>query len=87
MAMNGAPTNAIKAKLAAGDRMICCWLGTTSPYVAEMVATTGFDFYVVDGEHAPNDLRSMMEQIRVIEASNSLPAARIPVGESWMVKQ
>jgi 4-hydroxy-2-oxoheptanedioate aldolase len=30
------------------------------PYLAEAAATTGYDWLLIDGEHAPNDLRSTL---------------------------
>lgn len=82
-----APHNAFKAALKAGQPQIGCWIGLASAYAAEIAATSRFDWLLVDGEHAPNDLRSILEQVRVIEASASHPIARLPIGETWMIKQ
>ncbi len=82
-----APTNAFKAALKEGRVQFGCWLGLASPYVAEIAGTAGFDWLLIDGEHAPNDLRSTLAQLQVVEASGSHPAIRLPVGETWMIKQ
>lgn len=82
-----APQNVFKAALKAGQPQIGCWLGMADAYAAEIAATSGFDWLLVDGEHAPNDLRSTLEQVRVIEGSGSTPVARLPIGETWMIKQ
>lgn len=82
-----APHNPFKAALKAGQPQIGCWLGLADAYAAEVMSTAGYDWLLVDGEHAPNDLRSTLEQVRVIEASNSHPVARLPIGETWMIKQ
>lgn len=82
-----APVNKFKKALQDGRPQIGCWVGMANAYAAEISATAGFDWLLVDGEHAPNDLRSILEQVRVIEASDSFAAARLPVGETWMVKQ
>nr|WP_174823131.1 HpcH/HpaI aldolase/citrate lyase family protein [Ruegeria arenilitoris] len=71
----------------AGEPQLGCWLALADAYAAEVVSTAGFDWLLVDGEHAPNDLRSTLEQIRVVEASDSHPVARLPIGETWMIKQ
>jgi 2-keto-3-deoxy-L-rhamnonate aldolase RhmA len=34
------------------------------PYLAEAAATTGYDWLLIDGEHAPNDLRSTLAACR-----------------------
>ncbi len=82
-----APHNTFKAALKSGHPQIGCWVGLANAYTAEIAATTQFDWLLVDGEHAPNDLRSILEQVRVIEGSGSAPMARLPIGETWMIKQ
>jgi 4-hydroxy-2-oxoheptanedioate aldolase len=82
-----APRNDFKAALAVGERQIGCWLGLANPYTAELMGTAGFDWLLIDGEHAPNDLRSIMAQLQVLEASPSHSVVRLPVGETWMIKQ
>jgi 4-hydroxy-2-oxoheptanedioate aldolase len=82
-----APHNAFKAALANGQPQIGCWVGIADTYAAEIAATAEFDWLLVDGEHAPNDLRSILDQVRVIEGSGSHPVARLPIGETWMIKQ
>ncbi len=82
-----APRNEFKAALARGERQIGCWLGLADPYSAELMGTAGFDWLLIDGEHAPNDLRSIMAQLQVLEASSSHSVVRLPIGETWMIKQ
>ena len=82
-----APKNKFKQALKNGDKQIGCWLGLADSYCAEIAASAGFDWLLVDGEHAPNDLRSILKQVQVIEKSNSSPAVRLPIGETWMIKQ
>ncbi|WP_428687958.1 aldolase/citrate lyase family protein [Roseibium sp.] len=82
-----APQNQFKAALKADKSLIGCWVGLADPYVAEITGSAGFDWLLIDCEHAPNDLRSMMTQLKVLEASDSFPAVRLPIGETWMIKQ
>lgn len=82
-----APHNPLKAALKAGQPQFGCWLGLANTYAAEIAATAGYDWLLVDAEHAPNDLRSVLEQVRVVAASPSHPVARLPIGEAWMIKQ
>ena len=79
--------NLFKTNLLEGRPQIGCWVGLADPYVAEITASAGFDWLLIDCEHAPNDLRSMMAQLKVIEASDSQPVVRLPIGETWMIKQ
>ncbi|MCC5970050.1 MAG: HpcH/HpaI aldolase/citrate lyase family protein [Pararhodobacter sp.] len=79
--------NAFKAALQSGTPQIGCWLGMAEPYVAEIAGETGFDWLVIDGEHAPNDLRRMLAQLQALGRSSAHPVVRVPVGEAWMLKQ
>lgn len=82
-----APTNTFKQALADGQKLIGCWMSFAEGPVAEIMGTAGFDWLVVDGEHAPNDLRSIRDQLIALAASDSHPVVRVPIGEAWMIKQ
>ncbi|MCM2563121.1 HpcH/HpaI aldolase/citrate lyase family protein [Lutimaribacter sp. EGI FJ00015] len=82
-----APTNVFKQRLARGERVIGCWAGFADPYATEVLGTAGFDWLVIDGEHAPNDLKSIMGQLMVLKGSDSAPVVRLPMGEAWAIKQ
>lgn len=82
-----APKNPFKAALKAGVPQMGCWMGLADPYVSEITAGAGFDWVVVDGEHAPNDLRSITAQLQVMAARDCHPVVRPVIGESWMIKQ
>jgi len=79
--------NTFKAALENGQAQMGCWVGLADAYAAEITATAGFDWLLVDCEHAPNDLRSMIAQLRIIEASDSKPVVRLPVGDTVLIKQ
>ncbi|HPD93642.1 MAG: HpcH/HpaI aldolase/citrate lyase family protein [Rhodobacter sp.] len=79
--------NGFKAALARGEVQIGCWVGLADGYAAEISGEAGFDWLLIDGEHAPNDLRSMREQLTALGRSRAHPVIRLPVGEVWMVKQ
>ncbi len=81
------PQNPFKKALAAGDIQFGCWLGLADPFSAEMMGQAGFDWLVVDGEHGPNDLRSILAQLQVLAATDAHPVVRLPVGETYMIKQ
>ncbi|MFZ5672485.1 MAG: 4-hydroxy-2-oxoheptanedioate aldolase [Pseudomonadota bacterium] len=82
-----APQNHFKRRLQAGDRQIGLWLGLADAYAAELIAGAGFDWLVIDGEHAPNDLRSTLAQLQALSAHPVSAVCRPPVGASWMIKQ
>lgn len=49
--------NSFKAALKAGRPQIGLWLGLSSSYSAELLAGAGFDWLLIDGEHAPNNVQ------------------------------
>ena len=48
--------NAFKQALARCQRQVGFWCSTASPICAEILAGAGFDWILIDGEHAPNDI-------------------------------
>lgn len=81
------PANAFKQAIAAEGAQIGLWLGLADPYTAELCATGGFDWLLVDGEHGPNDLRSMLGALQAIAPYPSHPVVRIPKGDTALIKQ
>ncbi len=82
-----APKNEFKEKLARAENQFGCWVGMADSYAAEISAGAGFDWLLVDGEHGPNDLRSILAQLQVISSFDSHPIVRLPIGETYMIKQ
>ena len=82
-----APHNPFKHALKNGTLQLGCWLGLADPYIAEISAGAGFDWLLVDAEHAPNDLRSIVAQLQVLAARESHAVVRPPIGETWIIKQ
>ena len=82
-----APHNPFKHALKKNILQLGCWLGLADAYVAEISAGAGFDWLLVDAEHAPNDLRSIVAQLQVIAARDSHAVVRPPIGETWVIKQ
>jgi len=60
------PKNRLKRELRAGKAQIGLWVGLADAYAAELLCTTGFDCLVIDAEHAPNDLRSVLSQLQAM---------------------
>ncbi len=75
------PVNTFKQALKDKRPQIGLWLSLISPSATEICALAGFDWLVIDGEHAPNDLRSIQAQLQTLAAyPASHPVARVPVG-------
>lgn len=81
------PRNIFKQKLYTGETQIGLFLGLASDYTAEIIAGAGFDWLLVDGEHGPNDLRSIMAQLRALAPYPVQAAVRTPDHDVAGIKQ
>lgn len=79
--------NKLKAALAAGQTQQGIWMSLASPIVAEIVGDAGFDWVLVDCEHAPNDLPTLRGQLQAMRGSNSSLLARPPWNDMVLIKQ
>lgn len=62
------PRNIFKQRLQQGQLQVGLFLGLTSAYSTEIVASAGFDWLVIDGEHAPNSPASVLAQLQAAAA-------------------
>jgi 4-hydroxy-2-oxoheptanedioate aldolase len=75
------PTNTFKQALRDKQAQIGLWLSLSDAYSTEICAGAGFDWLLIDGEHAPNDVRSILAQLQAVAAyPSSHPVARVPMG-------
>lgn len=81
------PRNPFKDALAEGRLQLGLWMALADAYAAELCATCRYDWLLVDGEHAPNDLRSTLATLQAVAAYDAHPVVRIPKGEEALVKQ
>ncbi|WP_026615276.1 4-hydroxy-2-oxoheptanedioate aldolase [Ensifer aridi] len=82
-----APKNPFKAAIRENRFQLGLWVALASPYAAEVVAGSGYDWLLIDGEHAPNDLPLLAAQYGAIAARGSHPIVRLPVGDTALIKQ
>lgn len=80
-------TNPLKRALATGMPQIGLWVTLADAYPAEVMAGAGFDWLLIDGEHAPNDVRSVLGQLQAVAAYPVAPVVRPPVGDTHLIKQ
>lgn len=81
------PINTFKQRLQSGQAQIGLWLGLADPYCAELAANAGFDWLLIDGEHAPNDLRGLLGQLQAVAPYASQPVIRPVIGDTALIKQ
>lgn len=85
--MNDLLANPFKAGLLKGEIQIGLWLSSTSSYVAEIAATSGYDWLLIDGEHAPNSIQDLYHQLQAIAPYASQPVIRPVEGRRSLIKQ
>jgi 4-hydroxy-2-oxoheptanedioate aldolase len=81
------PTNPFLAALRAGKPQIGIWISLASPFAAEAVAGAGFDWALIDMEHSPNDLTSVMNQLQVFAGYQTTALVRPEWNDPVLVKR
>jgi len=70
--------NTFKQALHKGTRQLGAFMALADSTAAELMATTGFDWLLIDGEHGPNDIKSIMGQLQSLAAYPVNPVVRLP---------
>ena len=82
------PKNEFKAALQKrGWPLIGLWAGLADPVCLEICAGAGFDWLLIDGEHAPNDVRSVLAQLQAVAPYPVHPVVRPLSGDVNLIKQ
>jgi len=63
------------------------WVCSGSPLVAEICAGAGLDWLLIDMEHGPNGLESVLTQLQAAAAYPVMPVVRVPVNDPVVLKQ
>lgn len=82
-----APTNAFKAALAAGRRQIGLWSTLCSPIVADALGDSGFDWILLDTEHAPSEVPDLLAQMQALAVSPTTPVVRPAWNDPVLIKR
>lgn len=80
-------SNSFKQALAEKRPQIGLWLSLGEAYTAEVCATAGYDWVLVDGEHAPNDVRSLRDILQALAPYPAHQVVRVLKGDAALVKQ
>ncbi|MBR9924041.1 MAG: HpcH/HpaI aldolase/citrate lyase family protein [Gammaproteobacteria bacterium] len=81
------PVNTFKSALAKSDPLWGCWAGFATGYAAEIVASTGFDWLLIDGEHAPNTVATILAQLQAVAPYSAAPVVRSVNQDAALIKQ
>lgn len=79
--------NRFRQDLVDGKRLIGCWSSLGSAITTEILGLAGFDWILLDGEHAPNDVLSLIPQLMALKDSPSAPVVRPQWNDMVMIKR
>lgn len=75
-------------RLAGSSRpQVGMWVSSGSPVVAEICAGSGLDWLLIDGEHSPVGLESILALLQAVAAYPGTPMVRAPSGDAVVLKQ
>ena len=79
--------NKFKKALREGRLQIGLWSSLCSNLGAEIIADSGFDWILLDGEHSPNDVPNVMSQLQALVGGTATPIVRPPWNDVVMIKR
>jgi len=85
--MTDIPGNRFRAGLDSGRTQFGVWLGIPDRSVAEIMAGAGFDWLLIDHEHAPFELRDVLSHLQVLAAYDVAPIVRPVDGNPALLKK
>ena len=81
------PANPFKRALRAGRPQIGLWSSLASHISVEVVAGAGFDWLLLDMEHAPNELPMVLAQLQAARGGTAQPIVRPPWNDMVVIKR
>lgn len=79
--------NKLKQALLAGHTQLGIWCSLGSALTTEIIAGSGCDWLLIDGEHSPNDLLTVMAQLQAVGGYPVEPVVRLPSDDTHLIKQ
>lgn len=74
-------------KAAGSHPPVGTWIMSASPLLAEATGHAGFDWGVIDMEHAPLDVMEVVQLLQALSATKLVPIVRVPWNDAVMVKR
>lgn len=82
------PAPSFRERLTAADRpLVGAWICSGSPIAAEIVAGSGLDWTLIDGEHSPIGLESTLSLLQAVAPYPITPVVRVPSADPTPIKQ
>jgi len=81
------PPNRFKAALRDHRQQIGLWSSLCSNLVAEILGYAGFDWILIDTEHAPNEVPGVLSQLQAMLAATAEPVVRVAWNDIVLIKR
>jgi 4-hydroxy-2-oxoheptanedioate aldolase len=81
------PRNTFKHALVEGAQTVGIWSNLASSVAAEICAGSGFDWMLLDAEHAPNDIQTVLAGLQAAAAYETSVIVRPVHGDAVCIKQ
>lgn len=81
------PRNPFLEAIRTGTPQVGLWVSLANNVAAEVVADAGFDWVLIDMEHSPNELPTVLSQLQVFAASHTTAIVRPQWNDSVLVKR
>ena len=81
------PVNQFKKAIAEKRTQYGLWVSLMGPLNTEICAAAGFDWILLDAEHAPNDVLTLVPQLMALKDSVSAPVVRPPSNDVVVIKR
>ena len=79
--------NKFTQALKKSEKQIGLWLSLRNNFAAEAVATSGYDWLLIDMEHTPNDLSTVLTQLQTVASGGSTAIVRPPWNDTVDIKR
>src|SRR6185503_9387208 len=81
------PVNTFKKAIREARPQIGLWCSSCSNVSAEVIAGAGFDWILVDTEHAPNELPMVFSQLQALVAGSAAAVVRPAWNDTVLIKR
>jgi 2-dehydro-3-deoxyglucarate aldolase/4-hydroxy-2-oxoheptanedioate aldolase len=79
--------NRVKRLLREGKKTAGAWAQLASPLTAEILAEAGFDWLIIDLEHGPGDVLTLVSQLQAMKGTGACALVRAPWNDFVAIKR
>ncbi len=79
--------NRFKAAITSGERQVGLWMSLSSGYAADVVGDIGYDWLLVDTEHSPSDIATVLSQLQAVEPGGATAIVRPAWNDTVLIKR